>query len=134
MTDIHKAHEKHIGEALKEEGLAQPSTDFVTCVMQKIEASETRINYTPLIPQTGWLVIGGIALVFIIGSFYFKSQLVLPEWLYPKKLYDYFTIDLSYDITLSKNTMYGILATAAVILLQIPFLKSWHQRTLWRNR
>lgn len=131
--DTNTHHEKHIKEAITKAGLEQPSSDFATHVMQKIAASDKIIAYKPLISKKGWLAIASTAIIFIVCSFYFKDDIGLPGWLNFEKLSGYITVDISETVTLSKNMVYGILLTSAVILLQIPFLKSWHSRTLWNN-
>ena len=127
-----KHHEKHIKDAVKKVGLAQPSPDFTARVMQKIEASEQVTAYKPLIPQKGWLVIAVTSLIVIIFSFYFADQMAF-DWFDLEKLSAYFTFDLSANISLSRNMVYGMLLTAAVILLQVPLLASRHSRRLWKN-
>ncbi|MCB0374587.1 MAG: hypothetical protein KDD04_01560 [Sinomicrobium sp.] len=126
-------NEKYIRDAVKKAGLEQPSLDFTAGVMQKLTASEKATVYRPLIPVKGWLVMAAAVVIFTICAFYFGEELTLPVWLKPEKISGDLVAGFLDQLTLSRNMIYGILLTGAVILLQIPILKSRHYRTLWRN-
>lgn len=131
--DIEQHNENYIKEAIKETKLEQPSSGFLHHVMQKIEASENVTAYTPLISRNGWIAAAAITLTFIICSFYLGNDIAFLEQFNIGKLSGYLTLDLSDKITLSTNTLYGLLFTSIIILLQIPILKSRHDKAMWGN-
>ncbi len=131
--DIEQHNENYIKEAIKETQLEQPSPGFLHQVMQKIEASEKATTYTPLISRKGWIAAAAIALVFVICSFYLGNDTALLKQINIEKLSGYINLDISDKITLSTNTLYGLLFTSIIILLQIPILKSRHDKAMWGN-
>lgn len=133
MMNIDKHNEEHIKEAIKKAGLEHPSPDFAINVMQKITASEVTVAYKPIISVTGWIAMAATVLALVVCAFYISDESSLFSWLDSEKLSGYFTTEISDKISLSKNMMYGLFIAAAVILLQIPLLKSWHQKTLLKN-
>ena len=109
---------------LKDAGLHQPSTNFLSNVMQTIEAQSVRqpIVYKPLISKTTWILLFALTTAVLVLLFIFPvfsetsffSQFTLPEQFK-------FEFNLP-EMNLSKTTIYGI-GFLSLFLLQIPFLK-----------
>ena len=111
-------------DIIKDAGLHQPSTAFLSNVMNAIEIEKARVTlaYKPLISKMWWMILLAFTVVVLVLLFSFPvfsetplfSQLTIPEGFK-------FEFNLP-EMNLSKTTIYGI-GFLALFLIQIPFLK-----------
>ncbi len=109
---------------IKDGGLHQPSTNFLSNVMEAIETQSVSqpIVYKPLISKTKWGILFVITVLILVLIFIFPvfsetplfSQLTIPEGFN-------FEFNLP-EMKLSKTTIYGV-GFLALFFIQIPFLK-----------
>ena len=109
---------------MKDGGLHQPSSSFLTNVMEAIEEQQVSVPivYKPLISRTKWFLLFTLSIVALILLAVFPvfsetplfSQFTIPEG---------FNFEFSLPkMNLSKTTIYGF-GFMALFLFQIPFLK-----------
>ncbi len=109
---------------IKDGGLHQPSTNFLSNVMEAIETQSVSqpIVYKPLISKTKWGILFVITVLILVLIFIFPvfsetplfSQLTIPEGFN-------FEFNLP-EMKLSKTTIYGV-GFLSLFFIQIPFLK-----------
>ena len=109
-----------------------PSEDFVAKVARRItelEQSKATV-YRPLITKKGWL---GILLTFgtllVAMAFYSQGSPNIEKWwsLLPEGSQN---PQLNGGLSISKVTLYGLLAFTAFFFVQIPLLKKQYERHL----
>ncbi len=106
---------------INEAGLDNPSADFLSKVMDKIEIQKASqsIVYKPLISIKMWLLLISITIVSIVLLFNFPI-------INSSSFFQFPTLStLSFDIPevhFSKTAIYGI-GFLSLFLIQIPFLK-----------
>ncbi len=125
MEELYKNSEKQIKGWIQEAGLEKPDGAFELKILEKIETKPLFQKATPLISNTGWLVL----------SFFFVTSILL-LYLYPSELVSFNGNKLSvfFDkmrglpaIFHSPTTQYAFLFLA-LFLVQIPFLKHYLEK------
>jgi len=119
---------KHIDKItkniIKDAGLHQPSTNFLSNVMEAIETQSVSqaIVYKPLISKTTWILLFALTALIVVLLFIFPVFSETP-------LFGQFTIPEEFnfkfnlpEMKLSKTAIYGV-GFLSLFLLQIPFLK-----------
>jgi len=122
MEKQSKNIDKITKKILKDGGLHQPSSSFLTNVMEAIEkqSASQPVVYKPLISKTKWILLFVLTAIVLVLLFIFPvfsessllSQLTIPEE---------FKFNLP-EMNLSKTTIYGV-GFLSLFLIQIPFLK-----------
>ena len=114
-------NDKLIHNLINEAGLDNPSADFLSKVMDKIETQKVTqpIVFQPLISKRMWLLIVlftivALVLLSVYPIFTESTLYQLPKW-------NKFSIQMP-EIHFSKITIYG-LGFLSLFLIQIPFLK-----------
>ena len=108
-------------QLINEAGLENPSADFFSNVMDKIEVKSVSqpIVYQPLISVKMWLLLISITIVSIVLLMYFP--IINSSSFFQLPSFNYLSFKLP-EIHLSKTTIYGI-GFLSLFLIQIPFLK-----------
>jgi hypothetical protein len=120
-----KELEKLVDKMMQETALDVPSFDFTSKVMSRIQVvKEGQVTtYKPLISTGTFIVVFGLIFAFCVYLFFNgepSGQSSFPtinySVLYKKSLWSGFSI--------SKVTVYTVLASVAMFYIQIPFLKN----------
>ena len=115
-----------IKRIVNEAGLESPSADFLQSVMIKVEEhsiATSRVKYSPLITNKGWLLLGVIVLGIVVSLLFFDgsgdswlSAIAWPE----------FSLDTILGSKLSfqlyNTTIYGLVFLGALFAIQVIFL------------
>lgn len=122
--------EKLVDKLMQHDSLEQPSLDFTSNVMQRIEAeAKSKVTvYKPLIAKPVWYAIAA-AMVVLVGFLYSSSTVGsesswLPEVNYDALFENKLTNTLS-AFKFSSTTMYAFLFFAVMLCVQIPVLKRY---------
>ncbi len=116
--DIDKVTQKLVNDA----GLHQPSTAFLTHVMEAVsKQTYSQKVYQPLISKRGWGIFAIILVVSILLLYIFPTtqDTFIDQFINSENLSVNFQLP---EFKLSKTMIYGI-GFLALFLLQIPFLK-----------
>jgi uncharacterized membrane protein len=132
--DKNKALEAFYKEIIQEAGLEEPSANFTTSVISKIQKDDQKaeiFSYRPLIPRYIWWVSAVLLGIFFGYTFLEPENLGfvnLPKW-----NLDFFNmsgfIDVLNNFKLPDALVYGSLSLAIFISLQAYLLKThWNKR------
>ena len=120
---------------IKEDGLEQPSLNFTTAILSKIEEEkEIRevLTYTPLISKKVWVALGAI-LVGVIGILIYGNVDEKYNWWPEKALVKFGELKLLEKIpefTVSNIYNYAFVGMAFFVCLQIVVLKNHFAKRL----
>ena len=132
MNTEDKRLEKFVDQIMQGQALEQPSLDFESKVFSKIN---TPINskvfvYKPLISKRAWLVILLVA-VGLVANIYFGASTgnatIFDDLALPKLE---FNVLESLNFNWSKSLIYAAITLLAMVGLQVPLLKIYHDRYL----
>ncbi|NQY07696.1 MAG: hypothetical protein HRT68_16250 [Flavobacteriaceae bacterium] len=110
-----------VSKMIKEGGLEKPSVDFTSNLMNEITIQKT--VYKPLISKTVW--------VFIILAFLALGAFLLLNSNQKESLgwFDGMTLSLA-ECKVSKTVLYATTFMSLLLLLQIPILKNYFDKSL----
>lgn len=113
--------DKLVHQLINEAGLENPSAEFFSNVMDKIETQKASqsIAYKPLISVKMWMLLISITIVSIVLLMYFPIINSSSFFQFPSLSSLSFKLP---EIHLSKTAIYGI-GFLSLFLIQIPFLK-----------
>lgn len=132
--DENKALEAFYREIIQEAGLEEPSANFTTSVISKIQKDSQRariFSYNPLIPSYVWWV-SGVLLAVFFGYIFIEPKNLgsvnLPTW-----NFDFFNVDglinMLNGFKLPDALMYGSLSLAIFFSVQVYLLKThWNKQ------
>ncbi len=114
-------------KTVKQAGLESPPANFTTTVLSRIEAQKQgTIRYTPLVSKTAWSIMGILVLVFFGFAIWGDSKMEVPRWV-PfdmEGLLNERVIEKFQMFQLSNTVLYGVMALAFFITLQVILLKN----------
>lgn len=135
MNIVDKHLKRTIDKLMKEQKLEQPSVDFESIIMAKIEApvnSEVFV-YKPLISKGTWAIVF-LIISLILVSVYFgnasDNSTLLDTLNIPSFSFDFSN---ALDFSFSKPLIYSALALSIMVVLQIPIIKAYHNKQLTVN-
>lgn len=121
MEKQSKHFDKITHQLINEAGLENPSPDFFSNVMDKIEVKNASqpIVYQPLISIKMWILLFVITIVSVVLLMTFP--IISTNTIYQIPSLSSLSFDIK-EIKLSKTVIYG-LGFLSLFLIQIPFLK-----------
>ncbi|RMA57944.1 hypothetical protein [Ulvibacter antarcticus] len=127
MEERYKKIDDISKKLIKEAGLQQPSTDFLTNVMSVVAQKAAKKIYKPLISKMAWVFIGLV--VLLVSSVLFIVPLSHVSFFGIFDAIEKVSIHNPFsEVKVSKITIYG-LGFLGLFLVQIPFLKRHLNRT-----
>lgn len=121
---MEKDLEKLVDQWLKETQLEEPSADFSSKVMHKIEALEDKksIAYKPIIHK-GILGVIFLAIIAGITTVFSKEPLRYPNW--------FQALDFDFlEFGVSQTILYAFVFLAAMFMIQVFVLKSYFEKRM----
>jgi len=129
MEKPSKLIDKKTKEYLVEAGLETPSMGFTSKVMDQIAEVELRTStYQPLISKNGWAVMA----LFVVASTLLLYFAPINTW-ERFELNEFFSIGdvrLNWNFWEPSKTMFYWMVFVGLFLVQIPFLKRLHDKTI----
>ena len=125
-----KKIEELVDKLMSADRLEQPSIDFTTNVMSKVEAiSNSKATvYKPLIPKYVWYMLF-CSLGALVAYVYLKDPVVNSEWLkkieFSKLAFNPFE---NLSVNSSKTMMYSLVLLAIMVGVQVPLLKNYFNK------
>ena len=120
--------EQFMGRAIKETPLQSPSLDFTAKVMGKVLAMEKSkaTRYKPVISKAAWgLIFAGIVTAIVYFIINGSTQPVDHSWSLGMGVKDFFTIGDIHLFQFSRLTIYVVVLSTIMILIQISLLKNY---------
>jgi|GEM_PF-1021590 len=122
MEEHFKNEDQLLKKLIQETELEKPSFQFSNNVMEKINANESKVKYTPLLPKF-WKIFIPILLVVSMGWLFFNPSSSFFQFNSSFDIIDSSNWELDLpNLSLSKTGMYAILFLG-LFLFQIPYLK-----------
>lgn len=122
-----KEWDEFLKKTVKQAGLESPSPNFTNTVLSRIEAQKRgAVGYTPLISRTAWSIMGLLVLVFFGFAIWGDSEMEVPRWV-PfdmEGLLNERVIEKFQMLQLSNTVLYGVMALAFFITIQVILLKN----------
>lgn len=127
MEKSNKEIENSIYKLVKDAEVEQPSVNFLSNVMDAVsKQSVEHIEYQPLISKKIWFALAAAIVIGIVLLTIFPSDPV--GYLSQYSITDLLSVNISLpEIKASKTMMYGV-AFLGLFLLQIPFIKYYHNK------
>ena len=124
-----------IDKLMNDQKLEQPSVDFESVIMAKINApvnSEVFV-YKPLISNGTWAIVFLITSLILVSVYFGNtsdSNTLLDTLNIPSFNFDFSN---ALDFSFSKPLIYSALALSVMVVLQIPIIKAYHNKQLTVN-
>lgn len=125
----HKSLEVLSNKLFDTQDLKSPSFDFTAEVMKEVVKLSVpkRVEDTPLISKTAWLIIGGV-FSGLLGFAVFGKAFRADGW-----FHTWSSIKMTVwvpDFSVSKTTLYAIVLFGIMLVIQVPLLKHYFNKRL----
>lgn len=114
-----------VKKAIRTSNLESPSSDFTNHIMAHVRPKSTAIVYRPLISRTGWILIFGSVITFVVFS-YLNLGVDTNEWFQNIDLHSILTNGVANffsKLKFDQITSYAMLVCGIMLCAQIPILK-----------
>ena len=122
-ANVDKKIEDLVDHIMKDSVLETPSFDFTTKVMSQVLATEESkaTVYRPLITKSVFLAVFGLGTILCLSL---NGESHSQSWLSQIEYSKLFSIDFCSKYSISKISVYAILASIIMFFIQIPILKN----------